>query len=249
MIWKRIALSLLFLTDVAFAFEDPTHGRAFLPWVWEEQLEPTIAQSTRDGNLSILAAGAVGSIAAYQYDDDVYQHNRRGENLLMSPDTAGALGIVGGGALGIGIAVSQIFVDQENGLRHGRAIALTSASHVTIAFLVARERPGGRGDYLPFKSSFPSGHGSHVFASATSLAYAYGSKVGVPAFAIATLVSAGRVSENAHWLSDVVAGAALGIFWGRASYGAPANGSEDSAVTWMPIPIDDGLILSAQLPF
>ncbi|MEK7357898.1 MAG: hypothetical protein AAB250_15715, partial [Bdellovibrionota bacterium] len=142
--WVLCLLILLGGSENATAFEDPTQGKPFLPWVWKEQFKPTIERSVKDGNLNILAAGAVGSIAAFQYDGDVYEHNRRGENLLMSSDMAGMLGILGGGALGVGIAATQLFMDQENGLRHARAIALTSASHVTLALVIARERPGGR---------------------------------------------------------------------------------------------------------
>ena len=107
-----------------------------------------------------------------------------------------------------------MFVDQKNGLKHGRALILTATSHITLAFIARRERPPGRDNYLPFASSWPSGHASSAFATAESLAYAYGWWVGVPANAVAIAIAAGRVSENAHWLSDVVAGAALGIFLG-----------------------------------
>ncbi|MEN0057208.1 MAG: phosphatase PAP2 family protein, partial [Bdellovibrio sp.] len=93
------------------------------------------------------------------------------------------------------------------------------------ALLAQRERPSGR-DHL----SFPSGHGSSAFATATSLAYSYGYKVGIPAYALAGFVAASRVNENIHWLSDVVAGAALGIFWGRAS----ALNTGSSIQNWTP---------------
>ena len=64
----------------------------------------------------------------------------------------------------------------------------------------------------------PSGHTSTSFASATYLASTYGLKWGIPAFSIATLVALERIKNDAHWLSDTIAGACLGIFWGRATY-------------------------------
>jgi membrane-associated phospholipid phosphatase len=109
-----------------------------------------------------------------------------------------------------------------------------------LTYMFQKSRPGGRGDYLPFPSSFPSGHAASAFATATSLAYAYGYKAGIPAMLVATSISAARVSENAHWLSDVFAGAALGIFWARASYQAR---NDVSPVSWMPMPFEDGGIL------
>lgn len=246
---KALLLIFILLNGAsAFAVEDPTGGKPFLPWLWEDQFRPVLRQTTDVGNLAILAAGGLSSVAAFQYEGDVYEHNRKGENLIMTADTAGVLGTVGGGGLGIGIAVTQILLDQKNGLRHARAIALTSLSHVTLAYSFQKKRPGGRGDYLPFASSFPSGHAASAFATATSLSYAYGYGVGIPAYLLATSIAAARVSENAHWLSDVFAGAALGLFWGRASYLADAADDETN-VSWMPIPIEGGFALQASLRY
>ena len=239
---------LIVSSSLAFAVEDPTGGKPFLPWLWDDQFRPVLDETTNIGNLSILAAGAVTSVAAFQFENDVYEHNARAENLLMSNETAGMLGTVGGGGLGIGIAVAQILFDQQNGLMHARAIALTSISHVTLALAFRKSRPGGRGDYLPFASSFPSGHASSAFATATALAYSYGYWAGVPAYLVATGISAARVSENAHWLSDVFAGAALGIFWGRASYLA-RDDIEQGQVSWIPMPVPGGAIMQASLKF
>jgi hypothetical protein len=241
---KSILLMLLLISVHANAFQDPTKGKPFFPWVWHDQLEPTFEHSLGVGGLSILGAGAVGTIATHQYDSDVQQANARGDHLVINQDAAGVLGTVGGGAVGIGIAVVQLFVDQPNGLKHTRAITLTALSHVTLAFTVRRPRPPGRGDYLPFSSSWPSGHASSAFATAESLAYSYGWWVGVPANVVAIAISTARVSENAHWLSDVVAGAALGIFWAHASNAA--DELEPAKQTWqlMPVPLEDGLALN-----
>ena len=65
------------------------------------------------------------------------------------------------------------------------------------------------------RSSFPSGHASGTFASATVLQRHYGWKVGIPAFGVASYVAASRLAENKHYLSDVVFGAAIGLTAGR----------------------------------
>jgi membrane-associated phospholipid phosphatase len=57
---------------------------------------------------------------------------------------------------------------------------------------------------------FPSGHACLAFATAAALAILW-PRFRWMFYALATLVAIERVSENAHWLSDVVAGAALGI--------------------------------------
>ncbi|CAN5623914.1 hypothetical protein BH10BDE1_BH10BDE1_09540 [soil metagenome] len=241
-----LALALIIATP-AHAWDDPTRGKPFLPWLWENQFQPTIENGANKGNLSILAAGAVTSVIARQYEWDVYTSNLKGDHLIMTPDTAGVLGTIGGGGLGIGIVLAQLWLDTDNGLMHGRAIVLTTLSHVTLSYMFQKSRPGGRGDFLPFPSSFPSGHAASAFATATSLAYAYGYKAGIPAIMVATAISAARVSENAHWLSDVFAGAALGVFWARASYQATA--AEQGDLAWMPLPYEDGAILQITKSF
>jgi membrane-associated phospholipid phosphatase len=78
-----------------------------------------------------------------------------------------------------------------------------------IKFAVQRERPDG-GRY-----SFPSGHTSGAFATATVLQRHLGWKVGVPAYAVAAYVAGNRLPENKHYMSDVLFGAAVGIVSGR----------------------------------
>ena len=66
-------------------------------------------------------------------------------------------------------------------------------------------------------SSFPSGHTTAVFAAATVYAMEYRHHPWIPIFAysFATLVGISRMTENKHWPTDVLAGAALGILSGR----------------------------------
>lgn len=64
--------------------------------------------------------------------------------------------------------------------------------------------------------SFPSGHAALAFATATCLAAAL-PRWSVVFFILATAVAGERVMENAHYLSDVVAGAGLGICCGLVS--------------------------------
>lgn len=75
---------------------------------------------------------------------------------------------------------------------------------------VRRTRPDGS-NHL----SYPSGHTSGTFASATVLQRHYGWKAGIPAFGVASYVAASRLVHNRHYLSDVVFGAAVGIAAGR----------------------------------
>lgn len=66
-------------------------------------------------------------------------------------------------------------------------------------------------------SSFPSGHTTVAFAAATVFAMEYKDHPLVPiiSYSAATLIGLSRITENKHWITDVVAGAALGFFTGR----------------------------------
>ena len=79
-----------------------------------------------------------------------------------------------------------------------------------VKVAVGRERPNGQDN-----KSFPSGHTSNAFALAAVAERHYGWKIGVPAYAVASLVGASRLEQDKHYLSDVVAGAALGYIVGR----------------------------------
>ena len=64
--------------------------------------------------------------------------------------------------------------------------------------------------------SFPSGHAALAFATATCLAAA-APRWGWAFFVLAAAVAGERVLENAHYLSDVVAGAGFGVCCGMVS--------------------------------
>ena len=62
--------------------------------------------------------------------------------------------------------------------------------------------------------SFPSGHTATAFTTATILSKEYGHLspwVSVGAYAVATTTGLMRIANNKHWLSDVMAGAGIGI--------------------------------------
>lgn len=215
---KNLVVAVMLFFSVTVHAEEKT-----LSWLWHQELKPTITNSFDSGGQLILLLGAGATVTARQYDQTFYKNNLDPDKLIMDKNTADIGAYLGSGGPGIAIALAQLWLDPQNGLAHSKALALTAASHITMASIIGRERPSGR-DYL----SFPSGHASSSYATATSLAYAYGYEVGIPAFALATFVAASRVSENIHWTSDVVAGAALGIYWGRAS--ALNTGKQDYTI-------------------
>lgn len=92
-----------------------------------------------------------------------------------------------------------------------RSQIINTAITQGLKVAVNRQRPDGT------SHSFPSGHASASFATATVVQRNFGWKVGVPAYAVAAFVGSSRLQENRHYLSDVLFGAAVGIVSGRTT--------------------------------
>jgi membrane-associated phospholipid phosphatase len=87
-----------------------------------------------------------------------------------------------------------------------RAQILSQVLVQTVKYSVRRDRPDGSNN-----KSFPSGHSSSAFATATVLQRHYGWKVGVPAYALGGYIALARMAWNRHHATDVVMGAGFGI--------------------------------------
>jgi len=92
----------------------------------------------------------------------------------------------------------------------------------TLKFVIGRDRPSqttSSTSFHPFRgsdNSMPSGHATQAFAVASVIsAHSDQWWVSVTAYTIAGLVGFARIYHNAHWTSDVTAGAAIGTFVGR----------------------------------
>lgn len=100
----------------------------------------------------------------------------------------------------------------------GLAASIIASGIITpfIKWAVGRVRPAETSDptnFHPFDHSysFPSGHTTQAFAVASVISAHYDSlAISVPAYGIATLVGYARHQHNAHWTSDIVAGAVIG---------------------------------------
>ncbi len=186
----------------------------------------------------ILGAGLAGTAAVKALDEPIRDSGFNAElwfNEGSPIDHAFEPGKILGGALvqvggafatyGIGNWIGKPGV-ADLGRDLVRAQLLTQGVTQLLKYTVARTRPDGSN-----QRSFPSGHVSGTFASATVLNRHYGWKVGVPAFGVASYVAASRISENKHYLSDVVFAAALGLTAGRTvTFGAGSTRFELSPV-------------------
>ena len=86
----------------------------------------------------------------------------------------------------------------------------------TAKRLVGRERPDGSNFH-----SFPSGHTALAFTAAEFLHQEYGHKsvwISIGGYGIASFIGLARVYRNKHWVSDVIAGAGVGILSTKIVY-------------------------------
>ena len=97
------------------------------------------------------------------------------------------------------------------------SIALMTGITNVTKYTVKRERPDGRAH-----NSYPSGHTATAFMCATMLHKEYGETlspwIGATGFGIAATTGIFRVAANRHWCSDVMCGAAIGIFSTELAY-------------------------------
>jgi membrane-associated phospholipid phosphatase len=115
-----------------------------------------------------------------------------------------------------------------------RSLVIAEFMTQSLKYTVRRERPDGSG-----ANSFPSGHAADTMAFATALERHLGWRFAVPAYVLASYVAMSRLHDNVHFLSDVTAGAAVGIIAGRT---VTRHGRENFPVTLMAVPGGVGIM-------
>lgn len=108
---------------------------------------------------------------------------------------------------GIGLVMSIKLKDRmgaEQFIMGGIAAQLTSAA---LKYSTNVKRPNNH------DCSFPSGHTTMAFFGAGFINKRYGWKYGFPALVAAGFVGYSRWQIKKHWVSDIVAGAAIGLFY------------------------------------
>jgi membrane-associated phospholipid phosphatase len=202
--------AIAFLSPRSAVCQDPGAGGTHLRW-WH-------------------GVAAVGGYALLTTLDDGLQDFFRENRSTTSNDVSSFARRMGQPevyiATGLGIlATGLISGDREirdAGIRVTRSLALTGAVVTVAKFAAGRSRPSRNGsdadDFSPFSgnTSAPSGHSAMAFALATSLSDEIGNPwATVALFTLATGTAWSRVNDNVHWVSDVVAGAGIGIVSAR----------------------------------
>jgi membrane-associated phospholipid phosphatase len=205
----------------------PDYGKLLLQDVRYILTSP-VRWDRRDWKILALGTLAVAGTAAL-LDKPVHVASQRDRN--DTTDRAAKIfepfgfyysfGVLGGFYL-TGIALDD--PRAKNVTQDGISASLIAAGIITPAlkFSIGRSRPRqdeGTYVYRPFNGniSFPSGHTTEAFAVASVIAAHYDSLwIQTTAYGVATLVGFSLIDQNAHFSSDVVAGALIGSAVGNA---------------------------------
>lgn len=167
------------------------------------------AAFTSKQNILPLAIGGGAIAVSSIWDDDAQRHIGRegGSTVSDIKDVLGSsalLGGIAGGTLLVGYT-SEHHKLRRVGYDLSQSFLLVQGMTHAVKYAVGRERPDKKDDL-----SFPSGHWSGAFVTAVVISHHY-PKASISAYLAASFVAASRKARNKHWLSDVVAGATIGI--------------------------------------
>ena len=120
----------------------------------------------------------------------------------------------GDGRTMLGVSLLLMAYGSDENRETGRLMTSTFISTGVIVWgmkeIIGRKRPL---DEVVGNPAFPSGHTAYAFAGATLLAARY-PKLRIPLYIGAGLVGVTRIYLGRHYLSDVIAGAAVGTITG-----------------------------------
>jgi membrane-associated phospholipid phosphatase len=182
-----------------------------------------------------LAYGGVTYLVYKNWDDDIKffaQRNRSSTSNFISKNV-GTLGLGKSQAILWAGTTAAAFILKDTRLKQlvtiwAGSLLLNSEITDQLKKTFHRHRPATTDspkefDWRKGKSSenisLPSAHTSNIFTTATVFASLYKDKkwVGPLAYGVATLVGLSRIHDNAHWASDVMAGAAIGFLAAKCS--------------------------------
>jgi len=238
--------------------ETPAPRTGFIPDV-EAYVAAPLHWNQKDWFYLAGSLAAIG--AAHHYDEQVRTHFTTGRyagNLgaTSSHDLQDAL--PGAAAIAATWFYASLTQDSNGHRETGEMVesaVLGSASAFLLHLAVGRMRPDDTSDpnrWFSGGSSFPSIHATAAFAIGTVLAESGNDDVRwirrVLGYGIGAVTAYERLKHNDHWLSDTVAGAALGI--ATAHFVMNRHQPANSSTSFMVMPTEGGVMLtfSATLP-
>jgi len=173
-----------------------------------------------DNMIALLLAGGA-SIAMHSSDADKELAENFDNPRVFHGFTDESLNVIGSpwthlAASSLWYATSAKNQDEFNKQRAGamlRALGVTSVITMSLKAIRDNDSPNGK------KWAWPSGHAASSFTVASVLDEFYGPRVGIPSYAVASLVSYRMIDSGDHWGSDIVFGATLGWVVGHTFAG------------------------------
>ncbi len=161
--------------------------------------------------------------ASHAFDDKVRTHFAIGDRAVLNgKDTHSTRDAAPAFALVAGTFAYAWWIDDEAGRVESysmlEAAGLATVTTTAFKYVAGRQRPNETTDQNAWRksgSSFPSLHSSAAFAIGTVFAESGGDEYRwvrrVIGYGMAGATAYVRMKDNVHWLSDTVAGAALGV--------------------------------------
>lgn len=171
--------------------------------------------------------GAVAAVgAAHQFDGNVHRHFATGPDTLNGKDTHSLRDAAPAAVLVAGTWVAAKLIDDSAGRVEAytmlEAAAFSSVTATVFKYAAGRSRPNEStrvDNWRSGGSSFPSLHSTAAFAIGTVFAESgsddYRWLRRAVGYGVAGATAYVRLHDNQHWLSDVVAGAAIGAATAR----------------------------------
>ena len=170
----------------------------------------------RKSTYVILAIGGAAAALIHPADHDINRELQESpglQNAFTPGKYLGSAYVQTGAAIGtylFGRYVIKPNGQKSNKLSHIgfdllRAQVVASAFTYGLKVAVQRDRPTGE------CCSFPSGHAAVTFATASVLERHFGYRGAWPTWLIAGYVATSRLTDNRHFASDVMFGAAIGV--------------------------------------
>lgn len=197
-----------------------------LPGAWQDTKLYFTAPIRWDGQDWLIFGGTLAAVAAsHTLDGRVRDHFGgkspvlNGKDAHSTRDAEPAAALVAGT---FGVALLMNSPDGRNeAYRMLEAAALSGVTAEALKFAAGRSRPNETlrvNDWRSGGSSFPSLHATAAFAIGTVLAESgsddYRWTRRLLGYGVASFTAYERLHGNVHWLSDVVAGSAIGLYTG-----------------------------------
>lgn len=222
---KKIIPLILLLININVLAQDAkneddnkNHNKNYKEILWEDFKSPYTTDA-----IYLLASGL--TISTILGSDDRNLDNQLKKDAQFDPPFKdyGYVGeTLGWGYLNglymLGFGLHSYFTKDNSSLERAEIMLSSSAMTLLMTSILKVSVKRTRPSFPDKDDSFPSGHASMSFNFASVVAAEHGPWWGIPAYGLAAAISYSRVNDGWHWLSDIMAGATIGLSYGWGVY-------------------------------